>query len=169
MIVKIFGPEELKQAYIIDDGVDIRRMLIDCANQHDSNVSVLTDIKQLFEKFTKCNSSIVHFRIIVFKYMCVLVDERNKKVYHIHFYKHMGNCVDRFARNILENDAHTILYLLQYIEERSHLRSIETDYHSSVLFEQDFADMTRMKEAAHSIIDNINKFQERITLSDYTS
>ena len=68
----------------------------------------------------------------------------------------------------MEDDISTINYLFLYIKDREYLRSIENEYHSSVLFEQDFSDMTRIKETAQSIIDKINKFQEQITLADYT-
>ena len=86
----------------------------------------------------------------------------------IHFHETKGNCVDKFTQHILGNDISTINYLFLYIKDRERLRSIENEYHSSVLFEQDFSDMTHIKETAQSIIDKINKFQEQITLADYT-
>ena len=67
------------------------------------------------------------------------------------------------------NDMWTLDYFMRNINSRRFTREIEKDYHSSALFEKDFYALTRMKEAAQSIIENINKFQENITLVDYTA
>lgn len=167
MIVKIISPED-EQAYMLDNDIDIRHMLIEYANSYDGKEDLQKYLNYMFEKFTKCNSDFSHYRIFAGADVCVLINETEKKVYNIHFHETKGNCVDKFTQHILSNDISTINYLFLYIKDRERLRSIENEYHSSVLFEQDFSDMTHIKETAQSIIDKINKFQEQITLADYT-
>ena len=167
MIVKIISPED-EQAYMLDNDIDIRHLLIEYANSYDGKEDLQKYLNYMFEKFTKCNSDFSNYRLFVGKNVCVLINETEKKVYNIHFHKIKGNCVDKFTQHILGNDISTINYLFLYIKDRERLRSIENEYHSSVLFEQDFSDMTHIKETAQSIIDKINKFQEQITLADYT-
>lgn len=153
---------------MLDNDIDIRHMLIEYANSYDGKEDLQKYLNYMFEKFTKCNSDFSHYRIFVGTDVCVLINETEKKVYNIYFYETKGNCVDKFTQHILGNDISTINYLFLYIKDKEHLRSIENEYHSSVLFEHDFSDMTRIKETAQSIIDKINKFQEQITLADYT-
>lgn len=167
MIVKIISPKG-KQAYILDNEIDVRHMLIEYANNYDGKEDLQKYLSYMFEKFTKCSSDFSHYRVFVGKNVCVLINEAEKKIYNIHFHEIKGNCVDRFTQHILGDDISTINYLFLYIKDREYLRSIENEYHSSILFEQDFSDMTRIKETAQSIIDKINKFQEQITLADYT-
>lgn len=167
MIVKIISSKG-KQAYMLDNEVDVRHMLIEYAHNYDEKEDLQKYLNYMFEKFTKCSSDFSHYRVFVGKNVCVLINETEKKIYNIHFHEIKGNCVDRFTQHILGDDISTINYLFLYIKDREYLRSIENEYHSSILFEQDFSDMTRIKETAQSIIDKINKFQEQITLADYT-
>lgn len=174
MIVKVtYGSEE--QSYFLDDSIDVRHMLIDCvddyiASGYDEYDDLYKYVKNvIFSKFTKCISDVTHYTLIVGVTACSLIDERTEQLYRIHFSRLSGNCVDKFMAYKMENEMWTLDYFMRNINSRHFTRQIEKDYHSSALFEKDFYALTRMKEAAQSIIENINKFQEDITLVDYTA
>ena len=174
MIVKVtYGSEE--QSYFLDDSIDVRHMLIDYVDDYITNGCDEYDdlykyVKNvIFSKFRKCICDVTHYTLIVGVIACTLIDERTEQLYRIYFSSLSGNCVDKFMTYKMGNDIWTLDYFMRNINSRRFTREIEKDYHSSALFEKDFYALTRMKEAAQSIIENINKFQENITLVDYTA
>ena len=64
MIVKIISPED-EQAYMLDNDIDIRHMLIEYANSYDGKEDLQKYLNYMFEKFTKCNSDFSHYRILL--------------------------------------------------------------------------------------------------------
>ena len=52
MIVKIISPED-EQAYMLDNDIDIRHMLIEYANSYDGKEDLQKYLNYMFEKFTK--------------------------------------------------------------------------------------------------------------------
>ena len=117
MIVKIISSKG-KQAYMLDNEVDVRYMLIEYANNYDGKDDLQKYLSYMFEKFTKCSSDFSHYRVFVGKNVCVLINEAEKKIYNIHFHETKGNCVDRFTQHVLGDDISTINYLFLYIKDR---------------------------------------------------
>lgn len=174
MIVKVtYGNKE--QSYFLDDSIDVRHMLIDYVDDYiTSGYDEYSDLYKyvknvIFSKFRKCISHVIHYTLIVNEATCTLIDERTEQLYRIYFCRLSGNCVDRFMTYKMENEMWMLDYFMRNINSRRSTRDIEKDYHSSALFEKDFYALTRIKETAQSIIENINKFQEDITLVDYTA
>ena len=74
-----------------------------------------------------------------------------------------GNCVDKFIENKIDNIFNKILYIRYSILRRISERDSLVDYFNSGCYEQDFNDIIKIKEEANNIIENCNKFLERIS------
>lgn len=177
MIVQVYN---LKHTICYEiDNVDLRYLLIDIAKHMSERINVLYTHSNLYEyiinKFDELYNRKHEERNQAYDYSIRidydrirLVDVHTKHVSYVMFNKTKGNCVDRLSRHILYNEVETLRHLLEDIDNRQNGRATETNYHNSSIFEQDFAVLTKMKETAQTIIDKINKFQENITLTDYT-
>ena len=115
-----------------------------------------------------CEDNVKSDFIVDIDYLKVrLFNVKEKSINYILFNKPNGNCVDKLLQHILLDKLQTIHYLYTDIDSRCDDRDKEINYHNSNIFENDFLDLSRIKSIAQSIVDNINKFQEDITLTDY--
>lgn len=178
MIVQVYNLKH-SLCYTVNDNVDLRYLLIDIAKHMSEPINVLYARSNLYEyiicKFDKLynrkhkeRNQMYDYSIHVEYDRIRLVDAHTKHVSYVMFNKTNGNCVDKLSRHILYNEVETLRYLLEDIDNRQSGRATETNYHTSSIFEQDFSVLTKMKETAQTIIDKINRFQENITLTDYT-
>ena len=162
--------------YCLDnDETDIRKILIECANSNKKKNIVDVVEKCLSEIATvpeKWDENIKEYKA---DYYIVIYDDYVKLckldegyVNIIQFNKFTGNCVDKLLDHVIENDIQTLIFLKGYISSRKERRHIIADYHSSDMFEKDFSALTTMRKAAQDIVDKISKFQEDLTINDYT-
>lgn len=74
-----------------------------------------------------------------------------------------GNCVDKFVEKRLNVSINELIKLRDNITKRINIRSSVIDYFSDRCYEQDYTDIRKTKEAAQMLIENCNKFLERIS------
>ena len=74
-----------------------------------------------------------------------------------------GNCVDKFVKNRLDSHLDNLMKIRNSIQDRIIIRSIIPDYFNDVCYESDFADIRKIKEESYKLIENCNKFLERIS------
>lgn len=74
-----------------------------------------------------------------------------------------GNCIDKFIEKRLNKSINNLLQLRYSIRYRIHKRSNNIDYFNSLCYEQDFRDIRKLKEEANNLLNDCNKFLERIS------
>lgn len=73
-----------------------------------------------------------------------------------------GNCVDKFIEKRL-NKIDELVKLRESMHNRINIRSEVIDYFNSTCYEQDFTDIRKAKEIAQKLVEDYNKFLERIS------
>ena len=73
-----------------------------------------------------------------------------------------GNCVDKFIEKRL-NKIDELVKLRESMHNRINIRSEVIDYFNSICYEQDFTDIRKAKEIAQKLVEDYNKFLERIS------
>ena len=74
-----------------------------------------------------------------------------------------GNCIDKFIEKKISSSIINILKYRLSLRKRIDNRTDNNDYFSSLCYEQDFSDIRKIKEEATKLIEDCNKFLERIT------
>ena len=70
----------------------------------------------------------------------------------------MGNCVDKFIDNRVNKRLSEILDVRLQIHQRSIERDSLEDYFNSVCYEQDFADIRKLRDIAKELELNCNNY-----------
>ena len=73
-----------------------------------------------------------------------------------------GNCVDKWIKNRLTKSLINLMYIRRLIRNRIEERS-NIDYFSTWCYEQDFNDIIKIRDEAQLLVENCNKFLERIS------
>lgn len=73
-----------------------------------------------------------------------------------------GNCVDKWISNRLNNSINIFLKLKNHIIFRIEDRN-NNDYFSTLCYEKDFNDIIKIRDEAQLLVENCNKFLERIS------
>lgn len=74
-----------------------------------------------------------------------------------------GNCVDKWIKNRLAKSLINLMYIRRLIRNRIEKRSNINDYFSTGCYEQDFNDIIKIRDEAQLLVENCNKFLERIS------
>jgi len=74
-----------------------------------------------------------------------------------------GNCIDKFIEKKISSSIINILKYRLSLRKRIDNRTDNNDYFSSLCYEQDFSDIRKIKEEATKLIEDCNKFLERIS------
>lgn len=74
-----------------------------------------------------------------------------------------GNCIDKFIEKKVSSSIINILKYRLSLRRRIDNRTDNNDYFSSLCYEQDFSDIRKIKEEATKLIEDCNKFLERIS------
>jgi hypothetical protein len=74
-----------------------------------------------------------------------------------------GNCVDKFIKKRVDISLYKIKSLLFNIDSRNYIRSVNADYFNTLCYEKDFNDIIKLRDEAKLLVDNCNKFLERIS------
>ena len=74
-----------------------------------------------------------------------------------------GNCVDKFIERKIDKNISELLNNRLKIRHRIKERSETNDYFNTLCYEQDFNSIIKMRDEAQLIVDNCNKFLERIS------
>ena len=80
-----------------------------------------------------------------------------------------GNCVDKFMAYHMNKFTAKVRTLSQKIEQGQTVRMSEEKYHDSAQFEKDFSALTEIRKTCEGLAESIRKFQENITISNYTA
>ncbi len=75
----------------------------------------------------------------------------------------MGNCIDKFIKNKLNTKLIEILLIRAKLRNRMKERDNNVDYFSSGCYEQDFSDIIELRNSTNELLNNCNKFLERIS------
>lgn len=73
-----------------------------------------------------------------------------------------GNCVDKWISNRLNNSINNFIYIRSLLNSRWKQR-ITNDYFNTLCYEQDFNDVIKLRDEAQLLVENCNKFLERIS------
>ena len=74
-----------------------------------------------------------------------------------------GNCIDKFIEKRLNKSINNLLQLRYSIRYRINKRSNNIDYFNSLCYEEDFRDIRKLKEETSKLLEDCNKFLERIS------
>ena len=74
-----------------------------------------------------------------------------------------GNCVDKFIEKRLDISINEILQLRDHLSKKIDIRINAVDYFNTGCYENDYADIRKIKEQALKLAENCNKFLERIS------
>ena len=74
-----------------------------------------------------------------------------------------GNCVDKWIRNRFSKTISKLLTLKVHLLWRVEERENNNDYFSTGCYEQDFNDIIKIRDEAQLLVENCNKFLERIS------
>ena len=74
-----------------------------------------------------------------------------------------GNCVDKWLKKRFDKSLNNLIYFRYLIRHRIENRSNTNDYFNTGCYEQDFNDIIKIRDEAQSLIENCNKFLERIS------
>lgn len=173
--IKLYISDEAKKAYTLDnDDVDIRKVLIECANtSHELSFDLidkcLENIAVPIEDESNDVSKIkASYHVIICDDTIRIINTEDDTVNVVYFNSFTGNCVDKLLDYIIENDMQTLAFLKNTIKRKRQQRHLIADYHSSDMFENDFRLLSKMKSTAQDIVERINKFQEDLTINEYT-
>lgn len=74
-----------------------------------------------------------------------------------------GNCVDRFISKKVNLFLDNIKLSIFNIKSRNYVRSINPNYFDTGCYEKDFNDIIKIRDNAQLLVENCNKFLERIS------
>ena len=74
-----------------------------------------------------------------------------------------GNCVDKWLKKRFNKSLCNLIHLRYLIRNRIEERSNTNDYFNTLCYEQDFNSIIKMRDEAQLIVENCNKFLERIS------
>jgi len=74
-----------------------------------------------------------------------------------------GNCVDKWIKKRFNKSLLNLMYIRRIIRNRTEERSNTNDYFNTLCYEQDFNDIIKIRDEAQLIVENCNKFLERIS------
>lgn len=74
-----------------------------------------------------------------------------------------GNCVDKWIKKRFNKSLLNLMYIRRIIRNRTEERSNTNDYFNTLCYEQDFNDIIKIRDEAKLIVENCNKFLERIS------
>jgi hypothetical protein len=74
-----------------------------------------------------------------------------------------GNCIDKWVKKRLSTSLFNLIHIRHKIRDRIEQRSITNDYFNTSCYEQDFADIRKIRDEAKILVENCNKFLERIS------
>jgi len=74
-----------------------------------------------------------------------------------------GNCVDKFIIKKIDEYILDIINLRTSIRDRISIRDNNIDYFSTGCYEKDFNDIIKIRDNSNLILNNCNKFLERIS------
>lgn len=74
-----------------------------------------------------------------------------------------GNCVDKWLKKRFNKSLCNLMHLRHLIKNRIEERSNNCDYFSTGCYEKDFNDIIKIRDEAQLIVENCNKFLERIS------
>lgn len=75
----------------------------------------------------------------------------------------MGNCIDKFISNRLDERINELLQTRYKIRQRINEREQLIDYFDSGCYEKDFANIIELRNIANELTNNCNIFLERIS------
>ena len=75
----------------------------------------------------------------------------------------MGNCVDKFIKKRINSKLIEILLVRSSLRNRCKIRENTNDYFNDICYEQDFSDIIKIRNLANELVNNCNKFLERIS------
>lgn len=74
-----------------------------------------------------------------------------------------GNCVDKWIKKRFNKSLLNLMYIRRIIRNRIEERSNTSNYFNTLCYEQDFNDIIKIRDEAQLIVENCNKFLERIS------
>lgn len=74
-----------------------------------------------------------------------------------------GNCVDKWLKKRFNKSLCNLINLRYLIRNRIEERSNTNDYFNIVCYEKDFNDIIKIRDEAQLLVENCNKFLERIS------
>ena len=74
-----------------------------------------------------------------------------------------GNCVDKWLKKKFNISLLNLMRIRRIIRNRTEERSNTNDYFNTLCYEQDFNSIIKMRDEAQLIVENCNKFLERIS------
>lgn len=74
-----------------------------------------------------------------------------------------GNCVDKWLKKRFTISLINLMHLRHLIRDRIEERSKTNDYFNTLCYEQDFNSIIKIRDEAQIIVNNCNKFLERIS------
>ena len=74
-----------------------------------------------------------------------------------------GNCVDKFIEKRFDISLDKFKLLRFEINNRKYVRSVNSDYFNTGCYEKDFSDIIKIRDEAQLLVENCNKFLERIS------
>ena len=74
-----------------------------------------------------------------------------------------GNCIDRFVEKRVNVFLDNLKRILFNINCRKYVRSTNNDYFNTGCYEKDFNDIIKVRDEAKLLMENCNKFLERIS------
>jgi len=74
-----------------------------------------------------------------------------------------GNCVDKWLKKIFDKSLSNLMHFRHLIKYRIEERINTNDYFNTLCYEQDFNDVIKIRDEAQLLIENCNKFLERIS------
>jgi len=74
-----------------------------------------------------------------------------------------GNCVDKWISNRFNKAINKFLTLKVHLLWRIEERENNNDYFNTGCYEQDFNDIIKIRDEAQLLVENCNKFLERIS------
>ena len=74
-----------------------------------------------------------------------------------------GNCVDKWLKKRFDKSLINLMHLRYLIRHRIENRSNTNDYFNTGCYEKDFNDIIKIRDEAQLLVENCNKFLERIS------
>ena len=74
-----------------------------------------------------------------------------------------GNCVDKWLKKRFDKSLSNLMHFRYLIRHRIENRSNTNDYFNTLCYEQDFNSIIKMRDEAKLLVENCNKFLERIS------
>lgn len=90
--------------------------------------------------------------------------QTNNDIQCIYMSKVNGNCVDKFMYYHQPTLIERVRLFSELIFDNCHNRISTNDYHNTNTFEEDFANLTKLREACDAMSASIRKFQEDLVL-----